>query len=557
MLRSFTMYAYNQIDQKLVDERVEQFRDQTDRFLAGKLDEEVFKQLRLRNGLYVQRHAPMLRVAVPYGILNSDQMRMLGHIARTYDRGYAHVTTRQNFQFNWPALETVPDILAHLAGVQMHAIQTSGNCIRNVTSDPLAGVAPDELEDPRIWCELLRQWSTLHPEFSFLPRKFKFAVTGSRQDRVASQVHDIGLQLVQNGQGEVCFKVLVGGGMGRTPVIGKLIRDFLPRHDLLSYLDAILRVYNLHGRRDNIYKARIKILVNALGIETFREQVEAEWQHLRESDLKLSDQRIDRIRESFQIHKYKDLEDDDGIKDQCAQNPMFNSWYRQNTQAHKIRGYRIVTLSLKNHGQAPGDISDTQMEQVADLADQYSAGEIRTTYSQNLILAQVEQVELYSLWQALTRLRLANPNIGTVNDVICCPGSDFCALANATSIDVSEDIIRRFDALDKLYSIGNIRINISGCINACGHHHVGNIGLLGVDKNGEDWYQITLGGAASNYTALGKVLGPAVAKRDVGEAIEKIIETYVDYRQVDESFLQTLERIGRDPFKARVYVSRH
>ena len=557
MLRSFTMYAYNQIDQKLVNERVEQFRDQTNRFLAGELDEEVFKQLRLRNGLYVQRHAPMLRVAVPYGILNSDQMRMLGHIARTYDRGYAHVTTRQNFQFNWPVLETVPDILSDLAGVQMHAIQTSGNCIRNITSDPLAGVAPDELEDPRIWCELLRQWSTLHPEFSFLPRKFKIAVTGSRQDRVASQVHDIGLQLVQNDQGEVGFKILVGGGMGRTPVIGKLIRDFLPRHDLLSYLDAILRVYNLHGRRDNIYKARIKILVNALGIETFREQVEAEWQHLRDTDLKLSDERIDRIRQSFEIRKHKNLEDDDGIKDLCAQNPMFMSWYRQNTQAHKVRGYRIVYLSLKNHGQAPGDITDIQMEQVADLADQYSSGEIRTTYSQNLILAQVEQSKLYALWQALTRLRLANPNIGTINDVICCPGFDFCALANATSIDVSEDIIRRFENLDRLYSIGNIKINISGCMNACGHHHVGNIGLLGVDKNGEDWYQITLGGAASNYSALGKVLGPAVAKQDVGEAIERIIETYVEFRQPDESFLQTLDRIGRDPFKARVYVSRH
>jgi sulfite reductase (NADPH) hemoprotein beta-component len=557
MLCCFIMYAYNQIDQKLVDERVEQFRDQTNRFLAGKLDEEVFKQLRLRNGLYVQRHAPMLRVAVPYGILNSDQMRMLGHIARTYDRGYAHVTTRQNFQLNWPELETVPDILADLARVQMHAIQTSGNCIRNVTSDPLAGAAPDELEDPRIWCELLRQWSTLHPEFSFLPRKFKIAVTGSLQDRVASQVHDIGLQLVQNSQGEVGFKILVGGGMGRTPVIGKLIRDFLPRHDLLSYLDAILRVYNLHGRRDNIYKARIKILVNALGIETFREQVEAEWQHLRDTDLKLSDRRIDRLRESFKIHKYKDLVNDDGIKDQCAQNPMFASWYRQNTQAHKVPGYRIVYLSLKSHGQAPGDITDTQMEQVADLADQYSLGEIRTTYSQNLILAQVEQSELHSLWQALTRLRLANPNIGTINDVICCPGFDFCALANATSIDVSEDIIRRFDALDKLYSIGNIKINISGCVNACGHHHVGNIGLLGVDKNGEDWYQITLGGAASNYSALGKVLGPAVSKQYVGEAVEKIIETYVEFRQPDENFLQTLERIGRDPFKARVYVSRH
>ena len=551
------MYAYNPVDQKLVNERVEQFRDQTDRFLAGKLDEEVFKQLRLRNGLYVQRHAPMLRVAVPYGVLNSDQMRMLGHIARNYDRGYAHVTTRQNFQFNWPALEAVPDILAELANVQMHAIQTSGNCIRNITSDPLAGVASDELEDPRIWCELLRQWSTLHPEFSFLPRKFKIAVTGSRQDRVASQVHDIGLQLVHNEKGETGFKILIGGGMGRTPVIGKLMREFLPRHDLLSYLDAILRVYNLHGRRDNIYKARIKILVNALGIDSFRDQVEAEWEFLRDTELKLTDERIDSIRDAFDTHEYKDLDDDHRVQDLCAQNPIFASWYRQNTQAHKVSGYRIVFLSLKNHGQAPGDITDTQLEQVAQLADRFSAGEIRTTYSQNLILAQVEQSELYSLWQALTRLRLANPNIGTINDVICCPGFDFCALANATSIDVSEDIIRRFEALDKLYSIGDIKINISGCMNACGHHHVGNIGLLGVDKKGEDWYQITLGGSASNHTALGKVLGPAVAKQDVGDAIERIVETYIELRQPDESFLQTLDRIGRDPFKARVYVSGH
>jgi sulfite reductase (NADPH) hemoprotein beta-component len=469
------MYAYNQVDQQVVDERVAQFRDQTARYLAGKLDEEVFKQLRLRNGLYVQRHAPMLRVAVPYGVLNSIQLRMLAHIARVYDRGYAHVTTRQNFQFNWPGLASVPDILAQLAKVQMHAIQTSGNCIRNVTSDPLAGVAADEFEDPRVWCELLRQWSTLHPEFSYLPRKFKIAVTGSSQDRVASQVHDIGLQMVRRDDGEIGFRILVGGGLGRTPVVGKLLRAFLPRQDLLSYLDAILRVYNLHGRRDNIYKARIKILVNSLGIDSFREQVEAEWQHVRESSLKLTNGRIDAIANAFSNHGYKRLDEDPDIVGLIASNPLFASWYRQNTRAHKISGYRIVFLSLKNHGQAPGDISDTQMQQVAQLADEYSFGEIRTTYSQNLIFAHVEQAGLYPLWQALVRLGLANPNIDTANDIICCPGFDFCALANATSIDVAEDITRRFQALDRLFAVGDIKINISGCMNACGHHHVGHI----------------------------------------------------------------------------------
>jgi sulfite reductase (NADPH) hemoprotein beta-component len=551
------MYAYNQVDQQLVDERVAQFRDQTLRYLRGNLDEEVFKQLRLRNGLYVQRHAPMLRVAVPYGVLNSTQLLTLARIARVYDRDYAHVTTRQNFQFNWPTLESVPDILEELANVQMHAIQTSGNCIRNVTSDPLAGVSADEIEDPRIWCELLRQWSTLHPEFSFLPRKFKIAVTGSAEDRVASQVHDIGLQMRRNETGEIGFEVLVGGGLGRTPVIGKQLRAFLPRHDLLSYLDAILRVYNLHGRRDNIYKARIKILVNALGIDSFREQVESEWQQIRHGSLKLTDKRIDAIASAFSTHEYRPLRDDRNLPMLIATNPVFASWYRQNTRVHKQSGYRIVFLSLKNHGQAPGDISASQMEQVAALADQYSFGEIRTTYSQNLIFAQVEQTQLFPLWQALTRLKLANPNIGTVNDIICCPGFDFCALANATSIDVSEDINRRFEALDRLYDVGHIKINISGCMNACGHHHVGHIGLLGVDKSGEDWYQITLGGNAGNHTALGRVLGPSVAKQQVGATVESIIETYIELREVGESFLDTLQRTGNKPFKERVYGNRN
>ena len=550
------MYFYNHLDQQLVDERVAQFRDQTRRYLRGELDEEVFKQLRLRNGLYVQRHAPMLRVAVPYGVLSAQQLRALASIARDYDRGYAHVTTRQNFQFNWPELESVPDILQELAAVQMHAIQTSGNCIRNVTSDPLAGEAADEIEDPRIWCELLRQWSTLHPEFSFLPRKFKIAVTGAEEDRVASEVHDIGLRMRRHASGEVGFEVLVGGGLGRTPVIGKALRAFLPRQDLLSYLEAILRVYNLHGRRDNIYKARIKILVNALGIDQFRDQVEAEWQYVKDGELKLTERRIEAVARSFRRHDYRELKDDRNLPLLLATNPLFASWYEQNTRAHRRSGYRIVYLSLKNHGLAPGDMTAEQMDAVAELSEQYSFGEIRTSYSQNLIFAQVEQTQLFALWQQLTRLRLANPNIDKATDVICCPGFDFCSLANATSIDVSEDIMRRFEDLDRLHSIGDIRINISGCMNACGHHHVGHIGLLGVDKNGEDWYQITLGGSAGNKTALGRVLGPSIAKAKIGDAIETIIETYVELRDDGESFLQTLERLGRQPFKERVYDRR-
>lgn len=552
------MYAYSQVDQTLVDERVSQFRDQTARFLAGKLDEEVFKQLRLRNGLYVQRHAPMLRVAVPYGVLDSTQMRTLANIARTYDKGYAHVTTRQNFQFNWPTIESVPDILADLAKVQMHAIQTSGNCIRNVTSDPLAGAAADEVEDPRVWCEIIRQWSTLHPEFSYLPRKFKFAVTGSTEDRVAAQVHDIGLQVLRNDEGEVGFKVYVGGGMGRTPVIGKVIREFLPRTDFLSYLDAILRVYNLYGRRDNIYKARIKILVNAIGIDKFRDMVEEEWAQVRDSELKLSDSRIQKVTDAFNFIQYQALPaTDKGHEQQLLSNPIFASWYRQNTRAHKKPGYRIVYVSLKGHGQAPGDATDLQMDGIADLADQYSMGEIRTTYSQNMVLAHVEQTQLYELWRELNKLKLATPNIDTVTDLICCPGFDFCSLANATSIDVSEDIMARFDKLDRLYDVGELNIKISGCMNACGHHHVGHIGLLGVDKKGEDWYQITLGGSASNHTALGKVLGPSVKKSKVGDAVETIIEVYLELREPNEHFLQTLQRVGRDPFKEQVYADSH
>tara|TARA_B110000114_G_scaffold108687_1_gene114023 strand:+ start:242 stop:1906 length:1665 start_codon:yes stop_codon:yes gene_type:complete len=549
------MYAYNQIDQTLVDERVSQFRDQTARFLAGKLDEEIYKQLRLRNGLYVQRHAPMLRVAVPYGVLDSTQMRTLANISRKYDKNYAHVTTRQNFQFNWPSIESVPDILADLAKVQMHAIQTSGNCIRNVTSDPLAGAAADEVEDPRVWCEIIRQWSTLHPEFSYLPRKFKFAVSGSTEDRVALQVHDIGLQVLRNAEGKVGFKVYVGGGMGRTPVIGKVIREFLPRTDFLTYLDSILRVYNLYGRRDNIYKSRIKILVNAIGINKFRCMVEEEWAQVRDSELKLTNTRINTITDAFNFIQYQDLPATNECHEQkLLTNPIFASWCQQNTRIHKKLGYRIVYISLKNHGQAPGDVNDLQMEGIADLADEFSMGEIRTTYSQNMVLAHVELVQLYSLWKKLNKLKLATPNIDTVTDLICCPGFDFCSLANATSIDVSDDIMARFKKLDRLYDVGELNIKISGCMNACGHHHVGHIGLLGVDKKGEDWYQITLGGSASNHTALGKVLGPSVEKSKIGDAIETIIEVYLELREIDENFIQTLKRVGRHPFKEKVYV---
>lgn len=549
------MYAYSQLDQQLVDERVVQFRDQTKRFLAGKLDEEVYKQLRLRNGLYLQRHAPMLRVAVPYGVLNSAQMRVLAAIARKYDRGYTHVTTRQNFQFNWPPLEAVPDILDDLAGVQMHAIQTSGNCIRNVTSDPLAGVAADEISDPRVWCELIRQWSTLHPEFSFLPRKFKFAVTGSREDRVATQVHDIGLQVRQNQAGLIGFRVLVGGGMGRTPVIGKVIQEFLPATDLISYLESILRVYNLYGRRDNLYKARIKILVNAIGIDSFRQQVDSEWQQIRDSELRLTERHIKQVSDSFKVLRYRKLPAvHSELELLLLSNPEFASWYRQNTRQHRQPGYRVVYVSLKGHGQPPGDMQHEQMDKIADLADAFSLGEIRTTHTQNMVLAHVQQAQLYELWQELHKSILANPNINTVTDMICCPGLDFCSLANATTLDVSSDIMNRFRQLDQLYNIGDIRINISGCMNACGHHHVGHIGLLGVDKKGENWYQITLGGSAGNYTALGKVLGPAVAKASIGRAVEQIIEVYIEQREAHESFLQTLDRIGRRLFKERVYA---
>ena len=549
------MYQYDDYDQTLVNERAAQFRDQTRRFLAGQLTEDQFRPLRLMNGLYIQRHAPMLRIAIPYGLLSSRQMRMLAHIARKYDKGYGHFTTRQNLQFNWPKLEEVPDILDDLASVQMHAIQTSGNCIRNTTSDHLAGVAADELEDPRPYCEIIRQWSTLHPEFAFLPRKFKIAVSGSVRDRAATQVHDIGLQLVKNERGEIGFEVLVGGGLGRTPIIGVVIRPFLEKQHLLSYLEAILRVYNRFGRRDNKFKARIKILVKDTGKEKFTGMVEAEWAKIRDG-LALDEAEIDRVRAFFAPPAYEDLPTGDAELDRRKlDDAQFATWFRHNTVDHKIPGYRAVFLSLKAYGAPPGDLAASQMDAVAELADRYSFGEIRVTHTQNLILADVRQSELYALWQALTGLNLATPNIGTAGDIIACPGLDYCALANATSIPIANGIQRIFDDLDYLYDLGDIRINISGCMNGCGHHIVGHIGILGVDKKGEEWYQITLGGSSSNEASLGERLGPSVAKHQVAPVIEQIFHAYREFRLEDEAFLETVRRIGIQPFQERVYGS--
>ena len=548
------MYRYDTIDQTLVAERVAQFRDQTRRFLAGQLSEDEFKPLRLRNGLYIQTHAPMLRVAVPYGLLSTRQVRMLAHLARKYDRGYGHFTTRQNIQYNWPKLEDVPDMLADLATVEMHAIQTSGNCIRNVTADHFAGIAPDEIDDPRPYCEIIRQWSTVHPEFNYLPRKFKIAVTGSPADRAASEVHDIGLHMRRNEAGEVGFEVLVGGGLGRTPIIGKVIREFLPREHLLSYLEAILRIYNREGRRDNIYKARIKILVKATGEVAFREAVEAEWALLRDTALRLDVAEIDRMRAFFVPLPYETLTDIDATD---GREPEFAAWYRYNTRAHKMPGYRAVVVSLKAPEIAPGDITAAQMDDLAELADRISSGQVRSTHDQNLILGEVRQQDLYETWQGLSALGLATPNVGLLTDMICCPGLDFCSLANAGSIGIAKQINERFTDLDYLYDLGPLEIKMSGCMNACGHHHVGHIGILGVDKSGEEWYQITLGGSASGITSLGAVIGPSVAKSEVATTISKILDVYLAARQDEESFLQVFRRIGVQPFRDQVYATDH
>ena len=553
------MYLYDEIDQRIVDERVTQFRDQTQRYLSGALGEDEFRPLRLRNGLYIQRHAPMLRVAIPYGLLSSRQVRKFAHIARTYDRGYGHFSTRQNIQFNWPELERVPDILAELAQVQMHAIQTSGNCVRNVTTDEFAGVAPDEVVNPFIWCELIRQWSTLHPEFGFLPRKFKIAVSGAVADRAATRVHDIGLQAIRGDDGETGFTVLVGGGLGRTPIIGHVVRDFLPWQDLLTYLDAILRVYNRYGRRDNKYKARIKILVKELTPETFTREVEAEWAHLKDGPGTLVEEELHRIRSRFPEPEYEALVDDDmAYQEKPGIEPAYRRWVRQNVHAHRVAGYVSVTLSLKQTGVPPGDVTAEQMDVIADLAENYSFGELRVSHEQNLVFADVRKADLHILWTALKANGLATPNIGLLTNIIACPGGDFCSLANAVSIPVAEAIQKRFDDLDYLHDIGELDLNISGCMNSCGHHHIGHIGILGVDKNGEEWYQVSVGGRQGNDAALGKVIGKSVARHEVPDVVERLIETYLDNRESDaERFVDVVHRLGIEPFKERVYGQTH
>ena len=548
------MYAYNKFDQTLVDQRVEQYRDQTRRYLAGEIPEEEFRVLRLMNGLYIQRLAPMLRVAIPYGLMKSDQLRMLAQISRTYDKGYGHFTTRQNMQFNWPTLESVPDILADLAKVQMHAIQTSGACIRNTTTDPFAGVSADEIEDTRPWCELIRQWSTLHPEFAYLPRKFKIAVSGSSSDRAASQVHDVGLHLYRNEVGDMGFEVLVGGGLGRTPVIGKTLRKFLEPQELLTYLDAVLRVYNLNGRRDNKYKARIKILVNALGVDVFGAMVEAEWQLIKGQELRLPEAEIERVKGFFKAPDYLSaMHASRDLNDTFAEHPQFAAWYKQNTRDHKQAGYRIIIVALKNQLQAPGDVNHQQMDGIAALADEFSFSELRSTHDQNLVLADVAQRDLFDLWLKLQDLGMARANVGTLTDMINCPGLDFCSLANAETLILSRQVNETFDDMDYLYDLGEIQLKISGCINACGHHHVGHIGILGVEKGGKQVYQFTLGGSASNDASLGKTLGRSIEQDQVVLVIGQILDVYVEQRQTDETFLQVIRRVGFAPFKERVY----
>ncbi|MGB4246946.1 MAG: nitrite/sulfite reductase [Pseudohongiellaceae bacterium] len=549
------MYRYDQYDHQMLADRIAQFRNQTERFLKGELAGPEFLPLRLQNGLYVQRLAPMLRIAIPYGMLSSTQLRKLAFIADHYDKGYGHFTTRQNIQFNWPALGDVPDILAHLAEVEMHAIQTSGNCIRNTTTDQFAGCAVNEIEDSRPYCEIIRQWSTFHPEFAYLPRKFKIAVCGTQDDQAATQVHDIGLFIVRNEAGETGFRVLVGGGLGRTPVVGKEIRAFLPKEHLLTYLDAILRVYNREGRRDNKYKARIKILVKETGVDEFRDKVEKEWLALKDGPLTLTDAEFQRCKSFFHDPDYKSLPNTSpALEKALSSDVLFASWYYQNVNAHKKPGYSIVTVCLKKTGFAPGDITTEQMNFMADVADRFSFGELRVSHEQNLILADVEKESLYTLWQALKSEDLNADNLGLLTDIICCPGGDFCSLANAKSIPIAESIQRRFNDPAVLRDVGKLSLNISGCMNACGHHHVGNIGILGVDKKGAEFYQVSLGGSVENQTALGQIVGPSFAQEEVPEVIEKIVSVYTSKRQPGERFLDTFNRIGIEPFKEVVYA---
>lgn len=550
------MYKYDAYDHKIVQERVKQFRGQTERYFNGTLAADDFLPLRLQNGLYVQRHAPMLRVAVPYGMLSSTQLRRLARISRDYDKGYLHFTTRQNVQFNWPEMKDVPDILQELSEVEMHSIQTSGNCIRNTTTDQFAGVIKDEVIDPRPYCEIIRQWSTFHPEFAFLPRKFKIGVNSCPSaDRAAILIHDIGVEIVRNSDGEIGYKIFVGGGLGRTPVIGAEIRDFLPEEDLLTYLEAIVRVYNRFGRRDNKYKARIKILVKALTPEKFAEMVEEEWEFIKETPTKLTQEEIQRVKAFFTEPAYATLDNNPAsfIADQ-QEHKAFANWVKRNVDEHKKDGYAIVTLTLKKTGIPPGDASDKQVETIADLADKYSFGEVRVAHDQNIVLADVRQDQLFELWQEAKAAGFATPNLNMLTDIICCPGGDYCGLANAKSIPVAEQIQVRFDDMDYLYDLGEIELNISGCMNACGHHHIGNIGILGVDKRGEEFYQISLGGSSGRDASIGKILGPSFAREDMPDVIEKIINVFVDNRTDEELFIDTYRRIGLDAFKERVYA---
>ncbi len=550
------MYQYDALDQAAVDQRVAQFRDQVNRRLGGELTEAEFRPLRLMNGLYLQLHAYMLRVAIPYGVLSSRQLRKLADIATRYDKGYGHFTTRQNIQYNWPKLEQVPDLLAELATVQMHGIQTSGNCIRNVTADQFGGVAADEIEDPRIWAEIVRQWSTFHPEFSFLPRKFKIAVTAAPHDRAAVQVHDIGLEMRRADDGAVGFRVLVGGGLGRTPMIAKAIREFLPRQHLLSYLEAILRVYNRLGRRDNLYKARIKILVHETGIDKLRELVDAEWESIRDGALTLPAEEEARIRAHFAPPAYEKLAAVVPEYDAARlRNAAFADWTHSNVLAHKVPGYAIASISLKPEGGIPGDATAEQMNAVAGLADRYSFGEIRVTHHQNLVLPHVKQSDVHALWGELMRHGLAPANIGLISDIIACPGLDYCALANARSIPVAQRISERFADLKRQRDVGPLQLKISGCINACGHHHVGHIGILGVDRKGEEYYQITLGGSPEEDASIGQIVGPAFSTEKVVDAIETIVDTYIGLRQAGERFLDTYRRTGAKPFKEALYAA--
>ncbi|WP_460090777.1 nitrite/sulfite reductase [Pseudomonas sp. S2_E02] len=549
------MYRYDDYDRALVFERVAQFRDQVERFMAGELSEEEFLPLRLQNGLYMQKHAYMLRVAIPYGTLSAEQMRTLASIASDYDRGYGHFTTRQNMQFNWIELAEVPDILERLAQVNMHAIQTSGNCVRNITTEAFAGVAADELIDPRPLAEILRQWSTINPEFLFLPRKFKIAICSAKQDRAAIMMHDIGLYLYPGRDGQMLLRVIVGGGLGRTPILGLQIREGLPWQHLLSYVEAVLRVYNRHGRRDNKYKARIKILVKALGIEVFAKEVEEEWQHLKDGPAQLTEAEYQRVASAFVPPVYHTLADTDlDFGTRLAESPAFARWVARNVQPHKVPGYTSVVLSTKpGMASPPGDVTGVQMLAVADWSQRFGFGEIRIAHEQNIVLPDVAKTDLYALWQLACKHDLGSANVGLLTDIIACPGGDFCALANAKSIPIAQAIQARFDNLDYLHDLGDISLNISGCMNACGHHHIGNIGILGVDKNGSEWYQITLGGAQGKNSALGKVIGPSFSAAEVPQVIERIIGTFVRYREHEELFVDTVARIGLEPFKERVY----